>query len=358
MTMKTASLAVGASIVIALGIVSCESRKQTTPQSPTQPAPVTAGLARVELIAPGSIAPADSVQLTANAVKSDNSVEDVTGQAQWFSSNRRVVEVSASGTAKGVAPGETIISVSYQSRGASAHTFVLPTGTYRLAGRVSEGNLGLSGVTITVIGGVGEGLSTVTDGTGAYTLLGVRDRVRLQAKLGGYFNRIEEVDVTDHRTFNFEMVPERLRTDVRGNYRLTIAGAACSDSLPQTRTYDATVSQDGSQLTVALTGADFILTQGRGNRFSGTIDAGDRITFSIGNASFYYYYLGQYDLVERISDTDALIVYGIVTARPSSTGISGTLNGELLLTQGIVAPFTRIQMRCYSAAHRFEMVRR
>lgn len=85
MTMKTACVAVGATVVIALGIASCgESRKQTTPQSPTEPTPVTAVLARVELLAPGSIAPGGSAQLTANAVKSDNSVEDVTGQAHGF----------------------------------------------------------------------------------------------------------------------------------------------------------------------------------------------------------------------------------------------------------------------------------
>jgi hypothetical protein len=322
------------------------------------PTPATPEVVRVELIAPASIAPGDSVQLTANAIKFDNSIEDVTGRAQWFSSNRRVVDVSSSGVANAVASGEAFINVSYQSRGASAQTFVLPKGTYRLTGRVSEGTLGLSGVTITVVEGVGEGLTTNTDETGGYTLFGVRDRVRVQAKLGGYFNKTEEVDVTGHRMFDLEMIPERSRTDVSGNYRLTITAAACSDSLPQARTYDASVSQDGPRLTVFLTGADFILTRGRGNHFSGTIDGGNRIAFNIGDASFYYFYDGQFDLVERISAASAVIVDGIAMAGPSATGISGTFNGFFLLTQGLVEPFTtRIQARCYSSAHRFEMVR-
>jgi hypothetical protein len=107
-----------------------------------------------------------------------------------------------------------------------------------------------------------------------------------------------------------------------------------------------------------LTGADFILTRGRGNRFSGTIDAGGRITFTIGDASFYYFYDGLFDLIERISAANALIVDGIATAGPTSTGIFGTLGGFLLLTQGVVEPFTNIQARCYNNSHRFELVRR
>jgi hypothetical protein len=355
--MTTGGLAVAATMSIALGAASCGSQKNTTAPLPTEPSPVTAVPTRVELIAPGSIAPGESVRLSARAVKSDNSADDVTGQAQWFSSNRSVLEVSPAGIATGIAPGEAIISTSYQSKGASAHTFVLPAGTFRVTGKVTEGNLGLPGATVTVVGGVGEGLSTVTNSLGTYTLFGVRDRVRLQAKLGGYFNRTEEVEISDHRTVDFELVAERQRTDVSGSYRLTIAGAGCSAPLSEARSYDATISQQGSQLTAVLTGADFIVERGRGNRFTGTIDGGDRITFTIGDGSFYYFYDGLFDLIERISAINAVIVDGIATATPSSTGISGTLAGYFLLTRGVAEPFTNLQARCYNFTHRFEMVR-
>jgi hypothetical protein len=358
MAIKTSYVAIGATILVAIGVVSCDSRKRTPVQPSTAPSPVTPvpGLVRVELIAPGSIPLGESVQLTANAVKSDNSVENVSERAAWMSSDPGVVEISSTGVAKGIARGETVIRVSYQGRGSSTETFVLPAGTYRLIGTVTDGGRGIAGVTVTIIGGVGENLTAITDGKGIYALYGVRDHVRLLAKGVGYLNRIEEIDVAGHRSFDFEMIAERQRTDVRGRYALTIDRMPCpGKTLPQTRSYDAAVTQDGPRLTVTLSGADFIVTGGRGNAFSGFIDPGNRVTFAIGEQNYYYYY-GPYDLVERIDAVSALIISGSVTAGLSSTGISGTMRGQFLL--GTAEPFPRIQAYCYGTAHRFEMVRR
>ncbi|MEO5896723.1 MAG: carboxypeptidase-like regulatory domain-containing protein, partial [Vicinamibacterales bacterium] len=318
-----------------------------------------ATLIRVELAAPGSIAPGESVQLTATAVKSDNSVENVTALAQWTSSDRAVLEISSTGVAKTIARGEAVVTARYLFRSATTRTFVLPAGTYRLNGTVTDSGVGIAGVTVTVIGNVGEELTTITDGQGMYVLYGVRDRVRLQAKAPGYHNRIEEIDVADHRTFNFGIVPERQRTDLRGNYTLTIARTACPGSpLPETRSYDAAVAQDGARLTVTLSGADFIITGGRSNAFSGVIDAGDRLTFTIGDAEDGYYYYGRQLLVERFSATRVLIINGKVTAVLSPTGISGTLDGNLLLAIGTNAQFFQVQATCRGTAHGFEMIRR
>jgi hypothetical protein len=185
---------------------------------------------------------------------------------------------------------------------------------------------------------------------------GVRDRVRLQAKGTGYLNRIEEIDVRDHRTFDFEIIAARERTDLRGRYTLTVDSRSCpGTSLPQTRSYDATVTQDGPRLTVKLTGAEFIVTRGRGDSFSGFVDGGNRVTFAIGDPSDYYHY-GPFDLAERIDDARVLIVSGSVTAGLSSTGISGTLSGAILLAT--IEPFRQLLPICYRTAHPFEMVRR
>ena len=366
MTIKTSYVAIGATILVAIGVASCDSRERTAVQPSTGPSPVTPvpSLVRVELIAPASIAPAESVQLTANAVKSDNSVEDVSGQAEWISSDPRVVEISSTGVAKGITGGEAVIRVSYKGRSSSTRTFVLPAGTYRLSGTITDSGLVVVGATVAVIGGVGEGLSTITDGNGTYALYGVRDRVRLHAKVDGYFNRIEEIDVTDHRTLNFEMIPDHERPDLPGRYTLNIVRTACSSwtgAPPETRSYDATVAQDGPRLTVTLSGADFIVTGGRGNSFTGVLDGGNRVTFAIGDPIYYYQYynFGHYDLVERISNTSSLLISGKVTAGLSSRGMSGTLNGAFMVTQAAVPPATtRIQAHCYGTAHRFEMVRR
>ncbi len=215
MSIKTPYLAIGSILLVAI-VVACDSRKENAFRSPTAPPPVTPGavLDRLELMVPPSIEPGETVQLTANAVKSDRSVENVTAQAQWTSSDPLVVETSSTGVAKGVARGEALIMVRYQSRSASTHTIVTPAGTHKLYGTVTDSGIGLAGVTVAIIDGVGAGLSTVTAGNGTYALYGVGDRIRLQAKAANYLNRIEELDVTDHQTLNVEMQLEGRRMDL------------------------------------------------------------------------------------------------------------------------------------------------
>ncbi len=229
MSIKAPYLAIGATILVAI-VVACDSREQNALRSPTTPAPGTpvASLVRLELVAPESIAPGESVQLTANAVKSDDSVENVSGQAQWTSSDRRVIEISPTGVAKAIARGEALIMAGYQSRSASTRTFVLPADTYRLNGTVSDSGFGLAGVSVSIIDGVGHGLTTTTNENGGFALYGVRDRVWVQARGAGYLDQIQEVDVSGHRTVSLEMRLARQRTDVRGNYRLTIDRTPCS----------------------------------------------------------------------------------------------------------------------------------
>ena len=366
MAIKTSSYAaVCATILVAMGVASCDSRERSpvAPSTAPQPAiPPPPGAFRLDLTAP-SIAPGDSVQLTAKAVKSDDSVEDVSSRALWSSSNPRVLEISSEGVARGVARGEAMITVRYQSRNASTRAFVLPPGTYRLGGAVTDSGFPVVGAVVAVIGGTGEGLTAITDGDGQYALYGVRDRVRLHARVEGYANRIEEVEVTDHRTLSFEMLPDQRRADLSGSYRLTLTRTGClfgSGAPPDNRSYDATVTQDGPRLSVTLSGADFIVSRDRGNRFTGVVDGGNRVTFVIGDPIYYYeyYFAGKYDLAERLSDTSALLISGNVTAGASSRGISGTLNGAFMVSQtgGRFGPV--IQASCYGTAHRFEMVRR
>jgi hypothetical protein len=348
-------------ILAALPLASCGSKEETSPQPPTSPTPVAPApvLVRLELLAPDTIAPGESVRLTVNATASDGSVENVTAQAQWTSSNAGVLEISSTGIATAKARGEAFISARYQQRAASTRVLMLPAGTYRLGGRVTDMGFGIAGATVTVIGGVGEGQTAITTGDGSYVLFGASGHERLQAKGSGYLNRIEEIDVTAHRVFDFEMVAERERPDLRGSYTLVVGGGTCPGAFPSaasTRSYGATVTQNGGRITVALTDASFIVTRGRGDRFDGFIDANDRVTFTIGNGGYYFY--GESDIVERFTDTTVLLVDGIVTAHFSPIGIAGTLTGSIRLAEGTAAPFTRIQSTCAAANHRFEMVRR
>ena len=352
-------------LTVGLGLVVASCDKSPTRPSvqptgtPAAPAAVT--VVRIEIIAPASIEPGASAQLTANAIKSDGSVENVTSQTQWTSTNAGVLQVSSAGIVTAGQRGEANLNARYQNRNATAPMMVLPSGTFRLNGRVTDTGFPLEGVTVAVIGGTGEGLTTLTDTTGADVLYGVAGLVRLHAKKGSYLNRIEEVQVTENRALSFEMAFAGERRDLSGTYTLNLAATGCaSNRLPdsaQNRSYAATVQQNGPQLTVRLSGADFIVTSGHGDHFSGFASADGYVTFAIGDAYTYYYYSGHFDVVERLNPTSALLVSGNVNATSSSTLISGTLNGSILLTQGTTAPFTRFSGQCYSPNHRFEMRR-
>ena len=352
-------------VLLAAWTASCDPGNPTEPGPSTTPGQVSpATVQRIELAAPASIAPGASVQLTASAVRSDNSVENVSDRAQWRSSAPNVIEISPAGIARGIARGETFISVYYQSRSASTSTFVLPAGTFRLRGTVTDTGIPVANVSVAVIDG--EDLTATTNADGVYQLYGVRDRVRLQATGSGYLTELQEVDVADHRTFDFEMRMDRPRTDVRGRYRLTIdknpsGGSGCTGTdpkLPDTRSYDATVDQDGPRLTVTLSGADFIVTRGRGNTFSGAIDGSGRVTFVLGDQDLYYWEDRVQDLVERISETQVLVITGKVTADLSGSRISGTLAGFFLFVAGGGPPYNILRNNCYIfATHRFELVR-
>ncbi|MCA1562982.1 MAG: hypothetical protein LC804_22880 [Acidobacteria bacterium] len=354
---------VSATIGLLLLFVSCDgtpTSPQPTPQPP-QPAPVT--VVRLELLAPSEIAPGESVQLTANAIKSDGSVENVSSQARWAPADSPILQVSSTGLATGKNRGDAFVSASFGSRNAGARIFVLPTGTFRLAGNIRESGFGIENVTVTVISGVGAGLTTLSGFGGSYAFYGVSGPVQIQLKKEGYLNAIQQVNVTGHRTADFDIVAERPRKDYTGTYRLTISAAPCSftsGTLPdaaKSRVYTAGVAQDAGRLTVTLTDADFIVTSGYGNRFSGFVDAADAITFQIGDAYYYYYYAGHFDIVERFSTT-ALVINGTVSARGTPAVISGTLNGTILISNRSTPPFHSSNSRCYAPAHGFEMVRR
>jgi hypothetical protein len=290
---------------------------------------------------------------------SDGTTLNVTGQAEWSSDDERVVRIDASGTATGSARGEASVSARYQSRTGTARVLVLPNGTFRLSGRITEAGFSVPGATVAVIGGTEVGLTTVSDGLGAYALYGLAGPVRLHLKKDGYLNELADVIVTDHRTADFEMRHHGPSRGLTGSYALTLTATGCS-GLPATatrRSYVAAVEQDGSRLSVRLSGADLIETNGGGNNFTGVVASNGAVTFLLSDAYYYGYPLGQFDLVERLTPTSALVVIGTVNGTNGPTGISGPLNGTFAVANSVVAPFHWFSNSCRSSEHRFEMVR-
>jgi hypothetical protein len=348
-------------VVLFVLVASCDdnpTRPTPTPNlTPGTPA-VTVLSIRIE--APTSVAPGSSAPVVVNATKSDGTTADVTSLVKWSTSSTRPLEV-ADGMVRGKEPGEVQIWAFYLNRSASTSILVLPEGTFKLAGTVTDGGVGLDGVTVAVIGGTGEGLSAVTDLSGSYRLYGVAGSVRLHAKKLGYENQTEALEVTTHRTANIAMSFGGERPRLAGTYEMTVTAASrCSSLTPaaRTRSYTADIQQDGPRLSVVVTGADFIVTNGFGDRFQGTV-IGDRVTFEPGIDYYYYYwsYLGQSALVERFPPT-ALVINGMVSARQTATGLAGQLSGTIGLTRTATPPFTSLASGCYAGTHDFVMTRR
>lgn len=110
-------------------------------------------------------------------------------------------------------------------------------------------------------------------------------------------------------------------------YTLTINSSDTSGpcaGVPATarrRVYLADVEQTGSDLKVSLTGAEFV-----SNKFVGVVAPTGEITFTIRPASPWDY--DAFDVLERLSDGSLLIVSGVITARSTAAGISGS-GGEI-----------------------------
>jgi hypothetical protein len=321
-------LALSAAVALVLGLVSCN--KSPTSPSPPVPTPGPVTIVALRLVAPSEIAPGESVQLTANAVKSDGSIENVSGQVEWTVRSvtaSSVVSLTDSGLATGTERGEAVVTVRFEGRAAEATTFVLPKGTFRLAGVVSESGVGLEGVTITVIAGVGLGLMAVTDFRGDYALYGVAGPVQIRASLTGYVENTQEIEVAAHRMHSLELVSSRPRDEYAGTYTLTVTaadtpGRPCAPGFPEElkrRVYIAQIEQTGADLEVSLSGADFI----RGH-FRGAVTQPGKITFWIRPASVWDY--DEEEVVERLSDGTRLFVSGTIDARSTPSGISGTVN--------------------------------
>ena len=117
-------LALIAASAVVLGLVSCHK----SPTSPSPSGPVT--IIGLTLVVPSEIPPGATVQLIANATKSDGSIENVTGQAEWTVRSDAasvVLSVTATGLATGRERGEEVVTARFDGRTDQATIVVLPS---------------------------------------------------------------------------------------------------------------------------------------------------------------------------------------------------------------------------------------
>ena len=354
--MPSPALRLGSLLTVA-ALIGAGASCGKTPTSPTaNPGPVTT--VQILTNVPTSMEPGATMRLTATARKSDGSTEDVSAGTQWTSTNPLVLEIGSEGSATARQRGETQVGARYLTFSSSRSLMVLPDGTFKISGQVTDAAAPLEGTMVTVIGGTGEGQTAITSFFGYYALYGVAGNVRLESKKEGYSDLIVETTVVQaNQRADFRVALAGGRPNAAGTYDLTVTvDPSCAASLPadaRRRDYIATVTQDGADLAVVMTGAEYVVTAGTGDRFKGRVTF-DGVRFLLTDEQ-YYYYTG-FAIIERFSTT-ALILNGVASAAPTSRGYAGRLSGVIGVTSQAAFPFYPLTASCNGGNHGFEMRR-
>jgi hypothetical protein len=323
------------------GIVAACDNPQPRPSGVVGPSPPGPSpqpfVVRLEISGPDSIAPGQSAQFTATSHLSDGTSETPTN-VRW-SSYARLFRVDASGLATaGDRIGEDSVMAEVGERNGLRRSFkeiaILPEGTFRVVGVVTEQAPPMTPVFGARVEVAGAMATAVTDYEGRYRLYPVPAAADIRVTRDGYQALVQGVRLHGHATQNFHLALSGMRLDLGGPYTLTI-DTTCATPLPadlRQRRYPAFLRQSGPTVDVVLTESERFTVNGvgRGDRFSGRVDAAGA-TFDVGGG-FYNYY-GRYDpstypnIVERLPDGSILTVDGTAVTRGSAAGLSGDLQG-------------------------------
>ena len=251
------------------------------------------------------------------------------------STNPAVLSVSVSGAAT-AAPvgGESILqaavteTVTRATPYASREVVVLPPGTYRLVGRVTEAVRWPRQSPAPVWRPESKPASrrrrsprrppteqAITGSTASRP-------TRTSASQAGFLATTERVQLAAHATRNFHLELDGDRLDLSGRHTLVIeADAACSSAATplapdlRFRTYDVDVTQSGAQVTVR--GTKFGEFRGRTTPGGATFE----LTTRTG------YYGPSFDFNEDLIQNGSLRVVGTATTTGSSSALAGPLLG-------------------------------
>ena len=304
---------------------------------------VTPGVAlsmlRLEVAGPASVAPGETVQFQAVGHFTDGSTSDQTGRTEWGTNASHIVRVTPTGLASGIAFGEAPISTWRSIPNlpsplvASREIVVVPANTFRVSGRVLTGTppQAVFDAEVVVASGPAAGLSVRTAWDGGYALYGVSGATEIHVSKPGYLTQTRSLSVQSHQTLDV-VLPNAAVPNVSGSYSLTVsADQSCSHPLPSpldVRTYTATLAQNGRDLTVTLAGASFLVREGRGNGFPGTVDP-QHVTFLLDDNDHFGVGANP-DVVEFLGGTRVLMLFGTIIADIAPNRLSGRLSGEFI----------------------------
>jgi hypothetical protein len=326
-------------------VVACGDPQSRIPTGPNAPS-----ISTIAISGPASVAPGQSAQFTAtiglsNAMSKSASLAT---NVRWLSSNQSLLRVNSSGLATaqqqmGDATMTAEVTVQGGVRRSTREITIVPDGTFRLVGRVtdSESQTALTSARVEVTPGP---LVAATDLSGQYRIYGVPADADVRVTADSYQPFVQTLHLTANATQNFQLTPSAKRLVLSGPYTLAIDVLdACPASAPlpvslQHRTYDAVLTPTGlATVDVTLTEPRFrINSLGRGNRFTGQVGF-NGATFNLGGLGsgfyYYYYYYGPTsypDVVEQLSNGTFLVVQGLTVTTGTSAGLSGPLGGRLM----------------------------
>jgi hypothetical protein len=354
-------------LTIGLVVIACDS--PTSPPPPQTAPPAAPTVKALTINGRTRVAPGETEAYEAIAQMSDGTTPVYTSQVQWQTSNSSLLSiVPTSGVATARAVGDVFVYASYRNLRATSGVIVVPTGLYRLTGKVLESGLPVQGALVKITSGQGSGLSRLTDVNGDYRFYGVAGPVDVEIAKLGYTAITRSIVVSHDDAIDFADFTQAAGVaSLAGMYTLTITIAGdCRPSPPtaqipepKTRTYAAAVTQNGPILHVVLSGADFLIQNGRGNAFDGRVEPSG-VTFSLGSlgayAYYYFYYtVGLPDVAEKISATEYLALLGKAFTTSSPSGLTGQLNGAAMLFTQPSPGVTSVRVSCQSSRHQFSL---
>jgi hypothetical protein len=343
------------------------------PQTHQPVGPSAPWVATLKIEGPDTLPPGQSAQYTLSVELSDGTTKTLSAGSgvAWRSSSPLLHVDGATGLATaspGLGVGDAVLSANLSMptlRQAAKEVVVVPAGTYRLVGLVSDAELPalhVAGARVDVTPG---SLSATTGYDGRFQLYGVPADVEVRVTAEGYQPVAQRMHLGEHATRTFQLAPAVSRPDFTGAYTLALDAVGGCTPLPaelQHRRYDAVVTQHGFELDVTLTESRFALDQtGKGRRFSGEAGVAGA-TFVLDAYSEYDWWYGYQavypSLAERISDGTVLVVDGRATTFRSGSGLSGELDGAFRRWDSRFPQVGYSLGFCSSARHRFTLTPR
>jgi hypothetical protein len=156
-----------AALALAGAVIACDSnptRPTSTPSTPGTPvSPV-----RLEIQGPRSVPPGATAQFSAIAFMADGTSRDVSTGTSWQPTQNSILTVQG-GLVRGLAVGQVTILAVFNNLRSTKEVIVVPAGTVRLTGSVSEAdaaNVPVVNARVEVVSGQGGGLSVATANDG------------------------------------------------------------------------------------------------------------------------------------------------------------------------------------------------